>query len=618
MACIAVELLYLAAFSVLLRGDTLLRLINKKPEKMQIEWTSARSWFPGVVTIEGLTMRGQSRRMQWYLAVGRARARISLARLVLKRFRVAGVTASDVDFRLRQRLDFQREGETEPRPVAGIEFFPEIPGLANPPDPKPEDLYPRKNKHRRPWTVDLRGVDIGGPIRVAVGRFRVEGEGAVSGSMTYRLRESIRIRRAELHMTSTRLIIDGELASDNLVLDVDSRWRAFPPKGTKLPQVLGGISGTLAIAGDLYAKVSVPVELVPGLPLAGTGHLDTTLRLDDGVLQPGSTYSLESDSFSVGLLGLTAVGSAILSGSTDRSGHSTVTELAVELGDYRFLDPTNSAVGVEGPGLTVRAVWEGLSLAENAAPATVEVDLPPADIRDMGVVGSLLPPQRNLSIDSGTGEVSGRLSVDGSGAAKGHIDLTADDMQLTANGVPMQSDLAVHAKLDSGLLQTREFTVSNTTISVTDTVNLARPQSADAEPWWATVELAQGQAVLDRPLAASGSLRLKMRDSKPIIAVISELTDPPRWLSLVPTVTNVEGTMDVTYGASAMAADEVTVSGDSLEILGWLHIVEKRPDGRIFIKYKGLAAGIGLDDGRSKIHLVKPRQWFEDQQESPR
>ena len=91
IACIAFELLYLVAAHFMLQGDTLTRLINKKPEKMQITWTSARSWFPGVVTVEKLAIRGQTRRIQWYLAADDAHGRISLVRLALKQVHIRSV-----------------------------------------------------------------------------------------------------------------------------------------------------------------------------------------------------------------------------------------------------------------------------------------------------------------------------------------------------------------------------------------------------------------------------------------------------------------------------------------------------------------------------------------------
>jgi hypothetical protein len=39
----------------------------------------------------------------------------------------------------------------------------------------------------------------------------------------------------------------------------------------------------------------------------------------------------------------------------------------------------------------------------------------------------------------------------------------------------------------------------------------------------------------------------------------------------------------------------------------------KKADGRIFVRFKALKAGVNLDQGKAKIILSKPRKWFEEQ-----
>jgi hypothetical protein len=46
-------------------------------------------------------------------------------------------------------------------------------------------------------------------------------------------------------------------------------------------------------------------------------------------------------------------------------------------------------------------------------------------------------------------------------------------------------------------------------------------------------------------------------------------------------------------------------------------LADKKADGRIYTKHKGIAAGIGLDRGRSSIHLMKAREWFDGQPTAP-
>jgi hypothetical protein len=188
VAAVVLEVVYVVASHLLLRGDALSRLINKKPEKFRIEWTSARSYLPGLVAIERLTIRGQSRKVQWYLAADDVRGRIGLLRLALKTVHVRSTSAAGLDFRLRRRLDppaDEGEGaEGAQKEIRGSEHFPEIPGLANPPDPRPEDLYSppghaqaavghRPRRHRGRGAGPGRGQSL--PTRR--GRLRVRGDG---------------------------------------------------------------------------------------------------------------------------------------------------------------------------------------------------------------------------------------------------------------------------------------------------------------------------------------------------------------------------------------------------------------------------------------------------------
>ena len=69
---------------------------------------------------------------------------------------------------------------------------------------------------------------------------------------------------------------------------------------------------------------------------------------------------------------------------------------------------------------------------------------------------------------------------------------------------------------------------------------------------------------------------------------------------------------------SHVAFDNLDLSGDGFEALGWMQVNNKKTDGRLFVKFKALMAGVSIDEGKAKIHLSKPRQWFDRQPRGPR
>jgi hypothetical protein len=114
-------------------------------------------------------------------------------------------------------------------------------------------------------------------------------------------------------------------------------------------------------------------------------------------------------------------------------------------------------------------------------------------------------------------------------------------------------------------------------------------------------------------MTASGTMAVKMHDIRPVVAVINEFSKPPKWMSLLPDVKNIDGSMVIDADGTTTLVKDADITGESLQMLGSLRLAEKKANGRIYVKYKGVAAGIGLNEGKSSIHLTKPRQWFDEQ-----
>jgi len=621
IALLVFEVVYVIAANVFLRTGLLLDLINKKPEKTNISWESVVTYLPGVVTVTNFELRSQTRKDQIYLRVAEADARISLHKLIFKTIHIRGVDAKDVDFRYRQRLDRPpkagREDELRREPV-NVEYWPEIPGFSNPPDPKPEDLYPPKKK-KRPWTIKITGAEVEGPVRVALGDARIEGDGWVGGGVTVKPRETITIHRGKLKLSPAAVIFGPEVVTKDLEIDADLQFEAFPAKGAKIGDILGGISGDLAVAGQLGEKAAVRYVITPGLSIFGAGAIDARLEFKNGVLRAGSEYSLQSDAFHVRIMGLDASGSATVSGGTDKKSGEHVTDMQIAFGDFQFVDPEDGSVDIAGKGLELNAEWDGLSIAGTVPASHAEVVVPLAQIHDVSAFNSLIPEQTALSLESGTGTVEAKLEIK-QRIATGTLDLVAEEIVLESRGTPLFGDLEVHANLAEGNLPAKHFDLSGTTIRLDKIVNktLSEKKQKKLEAWYCDVELQQGNITFGRPLAADGNVNIKMHDTRPVMALLKQLGTGPKWLSLAPNIKDVDGTMDVDIRKGYLAFDDLNMTGDGFEALGWMHVENKKVDGRLFARFKAVMAGVSLDQGKAKIHLSKPRKWFEAQPKGPR
>ncbi len=620
IALLVLEVVYVVAANVFLRTGLLLDLINKKPEKMNISWDSVTTYFPGIASVSNFELRSQTRKDQIYLRVAEADARISLVKLAIKTIHIRGVDAKDVDFRYRERLDRPPKAGADaqaPKEPVDPRFWPEIPGYSNPPDPKPEDLYPLKKK-KHPWTIKITGADVEGPVKVALGDARIEGEGSVGGGVTVKPRETITIHRGRLHLKPATIEIGPDVITRDLAIDADLRFRPFPAKGAKIEDVLGGISGDLAVAGELGERAAVRYEITPGISAFGAGTIDARFEIDEGVLRAGTEYSLKSDSFHVIVMGLDASGSAAVSGGTQNESGEYITTAHISLGDFRFVDPEDGSVDISGTGLEVQAEWTGLSIGAAKPASHVDFVLPPARIHDVSTFNSQFPEATGLKFESGSGTVQSRLEIEDR-VAKGTLDLVAEKMVLSSLDTPLVGDLEVHANLAEGDLPAKTFDLSGTTIRLDKIVSMRLPDKKQEklDPWFLSVALGKGDITFGKPMAVDGSAKIEMYDTRPVIALLKRLGIGPSWLSKAPNIKDVDGALDVSVGNGSLAFSDLNMTGEGFEALGWVDIRDKKADGRIFVRFKSVMAGVGLDQGKTKIHLSKPRKWFDEQPKGP-
>jgi hypothetical protein len=409
-----------------------------------------------------------------------------------------------------------------------------------------------------------------------------------------------------------------KVVTDDLALDADLRFEPFPAKGAKLSDILGGVTGELSVAGNLSDEVAVSHVITPGVSTIGAGTIKAKLELKKGIVQAGSEYSLESDAFHLWVMGLDASGSATVSGKAVKEKGEHVTRMHVDFGKFQFVDPADGSVDISGKDIALDAEWNGLSIAGTVPASLVALDLPTAAIHDVRIFNVLIPEAANLAFDSGTGQVTSKLQIKDR-VATGTIDLVADEIALETHDTPLTGGLEVHLNLAEGDLPTKRFDLAGTTLIVDKIVNttLSDKKQEKLDPWFVKVGIGQGTITFGRPLTVDASVMIDMYDTRPIMGLLKKLDAGPGWLGLAPTIKNVNGALNVNLGKGYFAFDDLVMTGDGFESMGWMDARNKKSNGRLFIRFKSVMAGVSFDEGKSKIQLSKPRKWFEEQPTGP-
>ena len=165
---VVVQLAYLVLVNGALWLPATQTLVNMaRPEKFQVSWDRAWSWYPFRVHVEGLSANGQSRSQQWQLDARTASASVAVLPLLFKHARISDVLVADIQYRQRPRLRSDKDFSD------AIPFFPAIDGR----EMTQAITTPRIKK--KPWHITLDTARATGSQSVWI----YQAQGSASGEL---------------------------------------------------------------------------------------------------------------------------------------------------------------------------------------------------------------------------------------------------------------------------------------------------------------------------------------------------------------------------------------------------------------------------------------------------
>ncbi len=291
LVLVGLQAAWLFAANLLLRpGGVIERQVNRKPEKIRIDWSGARSFWPGDLRVENLRIRGCLLTVQWSLSLDNARAQVGLGTLLERCFLARGLVADGAVFHLR-RLPLATAGLDKHSVIAPIPWA-EL--TTRPPEEVVKAILAAELRPplRQIWAVRLPGARVLGVREIWLDEFRYRGDAVAHGSLFVRPKETLDARGVRVDLTQGWITLGedpvlkvGSGRIDFAFPDVDSvvlRGRA----------VLQKMEGAVSLEGTVpdIRFANFYINHFPGLDLWGTpGELRVDLNIQQGVAQGQAT-----------------------------------------------------------------------------------------------------------------------------------------------------------------------------------------------------------------------------------------------------------------------------------------------------------------------------------------
>jgi len=615
VAALTLYPLYLVAGNWYLRTGDLERRLNRRPERLRIETGTAWTLWPGVVHVRDFRIRNQTRTVQWWASLDSGTFKLDLFDLQNRDLLITGLNGTGVSFRLRRRADRWKLA----RPLR-LDLQPPIPGLANPPERPPEQIYPRpaQKQRRDPWRIRLAQVDLDTVREIWIDEIRFAGEARIAGGfdMTVR-RRRLAVDPSRLQIVSGAILLGGGPEARTILARasgrIDAEIAPYVPRQHRGWQVFRFVSGRAAVEGGVPSLAFLDEYLSKTRWLrleAQGGSVAIHLKMQQGKILPESRLQARPDRLIAYALDYKAEGDGRVVWEVLPDGES---RLALDFARYQLTRGGRRVAHVRGRNLQIAAMNGEPRLVEGDlfSPRRFAIEMPTAEVPDLSFYNAYLPQSSGLVLTGGTAQMSARFQAaapDWTGS--GDLRLHARGMSARFEGRAMRGDLRVLTLVREADFAGKRFDVSGTQMELTR-VSVAGATGGD---WWARAHLDRAVIEPGAPIFLRARVESTLADSRPLFAFVAPETRNwvLRWMDDLMTEA-VRAAADVSVGDGEVRVDDLGVAGGKAQIRGQLRFGDAPKQGILYASYGRWDVGVELDGAQRDWRILRPREWFENE-----
>lgn len=481
-----IELVYVVLINALLFLPLTQTVINKiKPEKFNVTWEKAWTFYPGRVHVRNASADGNARTQIWQVEVGSASGSIALLPLILKRVWVDDVSGSDIRFHMRPRPKPDRD-------YSRIEeYFPVIEGR----EVTPAVTTPRKKK--RPWYISVEDIHVGGPLEYWIYNVRGSAGGEARANLDYVSPGG----ELTLDVFDFALDLGTHYVNGNNEMFPEGRisgsmgFSPFVPRENKGLPMLQFLLVDAAIDIDVNSLKFVKLFVLnfPELDIDGTGKVNGRLRYREGEVLEGTDLAIDARDLLVGVLAHRILGR----GDIDlERGESTGGQLDI---GFRFRDLEVVHDGDDSPMLTGENLELHVGGDGNVLPdpekinesRVIGLEIDQLQVPDLALFQRYLPDKWPFRLYGGEGSLGGTMRLTPF-ALNVDLALNSDAAEMGIAQYRFETDLDAALKLDNPAIMSNPTRVAGSFVRLSK-AHLLREGQKDEQPWSASLTLKEGE-----------------------------------------------------------------------------------------------------------------------------
>lgn len=500
IAAVVFEIAYLLLVNLALRLPVTQTLLNKvRPDKFQVTWEEAWTWYPFRVHARGVSANGESRRQQWQFEFPEGTASISLLPLIIKRVSLSGIEGRDVKYYQRPRLKPDND-YAEVR-----EFFPPI-------ENREYSLAEPLPTGKRGWTISIKDAHVSGTHEVWFYQVRGTLQGELATDFRYRTRGGpFRLRNGEFDVAMDSVYVNQtrETLSD-VKLKGEVEFAEFVPRQTRGIEALSYLTLDAEVSGgvDSLAFLNLYLRHFDGMLLDGAGHIAGRVNFERGTLLADTHLDIAAPVLELELLDHQAVGDGDVVLQVTAAEPDTVAG-AIRFNELEAFRNNEERPLFTGDGLVVDLKGDvDLFPDDGGKPhaSYLALTVPAVTVPDLAVYQHYIPDNLGLRFHGGEGVLHGRAVVDN---VTMHADLKLDSEDADVGIKEYRFKTDIDVALLSNTDDNPGLDVGGTYIHLSDARLANEDRKGVSDRWEARIQVDAGRLTFNLvdEVAESGLLQ---------------------------------------------------------------------------------------------------------------
>ncbi len=580
------------------------QFVNRRADRLSVSWQEVESQFPGYLVARGLEIRGRTERRAWLIKLEELRGWFNPLRLARREiaFRNVDTRGLRVTVRSFDPADSDQWLRRLPRGPA-----PDLHGLElAPPRPLPAPKHP--------WGVHIERVRVEGPTELSMDGLELNGHLEANLGFRRIRREKLEVFPSTFRFRQFEIRGGTTLLAWNLAGQLRLESEPYPYRGAHFGDFLRASSVHLELKSGAGDGATVAQALLSPWPWVtvetGSSQLRGTMIWNRGVLQPPTDLAFSFAALQLRLLGFQVAGEAETRMVVVEPSGTLKTQVRLAVPNWHLGRPGGSRLA-EGNKLEIQGETGELVWGSQPTPQQITVDLGKAHVPDLTVLNEYLPGATGFSIESGSGQLEGTISIAGSlPQSSGWILVEGRSLRFAIRNDRVHGTLRLELQMSHPTLDPPSFELRGSKIVVSGLQ--LHEETVPFEPtWWGELFVEEGRLSLSDPAALSGTFIAKAADTSPLVALYELKRDLPHWLERLLTVRNPTARVRLDWRPGQLQIQDARLVLAEGELRGRLLLQGRTRNGRLLAQWRRLRLGVELENEQRRLRLRDLDRWFD-------